>query len=460
MTGNPADPSMDLLWPMLDALGGDLPSNVRIVGSGSLPSPFRVTDLAVASIAAAGICLDSLMNYGDHGRLRKITVDRGLASHWFKATLRPRGWDLPPVWDAIAGDYEASDGWIRLHTNARRHRAAALRVLGVRDDRHDVVDAVRRWTVSDLEQAVVDAGGAAAAMHSIDAWQRHAQGTSVRAEPLVFHESTRPALPPLDLGGVRPRRPLAGVRVLDLTRVLAGPVATRLLAGWGADVLRIDPPDWDEPGVVPEIMLGKKTARLDLTIDADRERFTELLSSADLLMHGYRTDALDKLGFGQLVRDNIRPGLIDVALNAYGWTGPWSGRRGFDSLVQMSSGIADEGMRAYGRRRPTPLPVQAIDHATGYLLAASALRALALHRESGRGSRWRVSLARTAELLIDSGRQEANGPTPLGEPTLSDGIEGTTWGPAQRVVPPLSVEDAPLHWDRPARAIGADAAAW
>jgi CoA transferase family III len=460
MTSDYADRSMDLLSPILGALGVELPSNVRVVGAGSLASTFRVTDLAVASIAAAGICLDSLMNHDDHGRLGKITVDRGLASHWFKATLRPRGWDVPPVWDPIAGDYEASDGWIRLHTNARRHRTAARRALGVRDDPRDVVDAVRRWTVNDLEQAVVDAGGAAAAMHSIDEWRRHAQGTSVRTEPVVSHELSGLAAPPLDLRGVRPRRPLAGVRVLDLTRVLAGPVATRLLAGWGAEVLRIDPPDWDEPGVVPEIMLGKKTARLDLTIDTDRERFTELLSTADLLVHGYRTDALDRLGFGQRVRDNIRPGLIDVALNAYGWTGPWSGRRGFDSLVQMSSGIADEGMRAYGRRRPTPLPVQAIDHATGYLLAASALRAIARYRETRQGSRWRVSLARTAQLLIDSGRQDVNDPATLGEPALSDGIEDTTWGPAQRLVPPLTVKDAPLHWDRPARAIGADAASW
>jgi crotonobetainyl-CoA:carnitine CoA-transferase CaiB-like acyl-CoA transferase len=207
-------------------------------------------------------------------------------------------------------------------------------------------------------------------------------------------------------------------------------------------------------------MLGKKTARLDLTIDADRERFTELLAGADVLVHGYRTDALENLGFGQGVCDDIRPGLIDVALNAYGWTGPWIRRRGFDSLVQMSCGIADEGMRVYGRSLPTPLPVQGIDHATGYLMAASAIRGLDGRRENGRGSRWRVSLARTAQLLIDGGRQDAPGSATLREPALSDGIEDTTWGPAQRIVPPLDVPNAPLFWDRPARAIGADAAAW
>ncbi len=250
------------------------------------------------------------------------------------------------------------------------------------------------------------------------------------------------------------------MRVLDLTRVLAGPVATRLLAGWGAKVLRIDPPDWDEPAVIPEVMLGKKTARLDLTFDADRERFTTLLAGADVLVHGYRPDALENLGFGQAARDNIRPGLIDVALSAYGWTGPWNRRRGFDSLVQMSCGIAEQGMRTYQRERPMPLPVQALDHAAGYLLAASAIRGLADRRDNGLGGRWRVSLARIAQLLIDGGLAEGTGGAPLAEPPLTDAIEGTTWGPAHRIHPPLTVADAPLHWDRPARAIGTDAPTW
>jgi hypothetical protein len=450
----------DLLTPMLDALGPGPSSNVRVVGAGSLPSAFRVTDLAVAAIAAAGICLDRLVGEDEQQRPRTITVDRALASHWLHLSIRPDGWALPPVWDPLTGDYQASDGWIRLHMNAPRHRAAAVNLLGVAPDRGEVAEVVRRWTVGELEQAVVDAGGAAAAMRSIEQWQRHPQGRSVRAEPLIWHESTGPAVPHRDLRGVGTRGPLARVRVLDLTRVLAGPVATRLLAGWGAEVLRIDPPDWDEPAVVPEVMLGKKTARLDLRIDADRERFIDLLSGTDVLVHGYRADALENLGFGQHVRDNIRPGLIDVALNAYGWTGPWKRRRGFDSLVQMSCGIAEQGMRTYQRGRPSPLPVQALDHATGYLIAAAAIRGLADRRENGLGSRWRVSLARIAQLLVDAGLQDPAGGAPLAEPTLMDAIEDTTWGPAQRIHPPLAVADLPLRWDRPARALGTDAASW
>ncbi len=161
-------------------------------------------------------------------------------------------------------------------------------------------------------------------------------------------------------------------------------MATRALAGLGATVLRIDPPDWDEPGVVPDMTLGKRTARLDARTPAGRARLHELLAGADVLVHGYRPGALEHLGLGDEERRRIRPGLVDVALDAYGWTGPWAGRRGFDSLVQMSAGIAERGMREAGADRPVPLPVQALDHATGWLMAAAAvalLRDLAADRQ-------------------------------------------------------------------------------
>jgi crotonobetainyl-CoA:carnitine CoA-transferase CaiB-like acyl-CoA transferase len=223
-------------------------------------------------------------------------------------------------------------------------------------------------------------------------------------------------------------------------------------------VLRIDPPWWDEPGVIPEVVLGKRTARLDLTVNSDRERFLELLAAGDVLVHGYRPGALEHRGIGAADRAAIRPGLVDVSLDAYGWTGPWAGRRGFDSLVQMSSGIADEGMRRGGRERPTPLPVQALDHATGYLMAAAALRGLAQRRREGTGSRWRLSLARTAALLIDSG--EAVDDAEPAAPAIDAAVEQTSWGPARRIAPPLTIPHARLYWDRPARVLGSDEPVW
>ena len=252
------------------------------------------------------------------------------------------------------------------------------------------------------------------------------------AEVLVWQEEGAPGglMPP----AVDPARPLAGLRVLDLTRVLAGPVATRFLAGFGAEVLRVDPPDWDEPGVVPDVTLGKRCARLDARTADGHARLCELLAEADVLVHGYRPGALDGLGLTPARRQAIRPGLVDVSLDAYGWTGPWTGRRGFDSLVQMSSGIADAGMRRFGTDKPTPLPVQALDHGTGYILAASVLRGLALRRDTGRGQIARASLARTAALLAASGPGDADGELRGPEAAdFADDAEQTAWGPMRRL---------------------------
>ena len=457
------DRSAALLDCILEALPLPGPrAEVRLPSGGTLPSALAVSELAQASIGAAGAAL-ARVAAGPDGLPAPVTVDRDLASAWFALSLRPDGWQLPPTWDSVAGDYPTADGWIRLHTNAPHHRAAALGVLGVPGSRTAVATEVARWSGDDLEAAVVGAGGAAAAMRSAAAWVAHPQGSAVAVEPLVHVERTAGGGGwPHRVPAADAERPLAGLRVLDLTRVLAGPVATRLLAGWGADVLRIDPPGWDEPAVVPEVTLGKRCAHLDLHEVPDRARLLELLAGADVVVHGYRPGALEGLGIGPDVRDVTRPGLVDVSLDAYGWTGPWVGRRGFDSLVQMSSGIAEAGQVAAGAEHPVPLPVQALDHATGYLLAAAALTGLALRSEDGCGSRWRTSLARMARLLVDSGVAptiEGDG-IDLAGLTPGAPVERTVWGDARRLPPPVVVEGAPLRWVRPAGPLGTSAPEW
>jgi crotonobetainyl-CoA:carnitine CoA-transferase CaiB-like acyl-CoA transferase len=325
-----------------------------------------------------------------------------------------------------------------------------------------VAQAVSGWSARELERAVVDAGGAAAAMRSIEAWAEHAQGRAVAAEPLVAFAKTGAVAPRWHASHDHPERPLAGVRVLDLTRVLAGPAATRLLAGWGAEVLRIDPLDWEEPALEIEMTLGKRCARLDLRSTRGRSQLLELLRSTDVLVHGYRPGALEGLGLGAGILQEARPGLVDVSLSAYGWSGPWWQRRGFDSLVQMSSGIAAAGRALTGEDTPAPLPVQALDHATGYIMAAAALSGLRLRQTEGVGSRWRTSLARTAQLLIGAGVRtpEQQPTTSIAPPTASSEVELTTWGPARRIAPPLLLAGAPLHWSLPARALGTDEPRW
>ena len=442
------------------ALGGNAHAvdNIAFTGIGELSSIYPVTDFASAAIATAALALLELREQRD-GEPRTATIDRRLASFWFGLSIRPIGWKLPPLWDPLAGDYRTRDGWIKLHTNAPRHRAAAERVLGPHADHDAMARTVAGWAKSDLEQAIVAAGGCAAAMRTATAWATHPQGRAVAAEPLAHIATTD--VGPAPEWPLPAARPLAGVRVLDLTRVLAGPVASRFLAAYGAHVLRIDPAGWDEPAVVPEVTLGKRCARLDLRRTDDRATFKALLSKADILLHGYRPGALDGLGFEPAARRALAPGLIDVGLSAYGFSGPWAARRGFDSLVQMSIGIADAGMRWRNADQPVPLPVQALDHATGYLMAAVAIRALTLRLAQGLGTVARLSLARTAQLLVAaSSDHPASALAPETSADLSPTIESTAWGQAQRLNPPLTLAGAPMRWDYPARQLGSAEPRW
>lgn len=440
------------------ALGGDPAGIDRLAfaGPGALPSAFAVSELAAGTVGAAVLAIAAWA-----GDTRAVRVDRRLASFWFQETIQPIGWQMPSPWDPIAGDYRTTDGWIRLHTNAPHHRAAALAVLGAPAEKPAVAERVGTWRADDLEAAVIAQGGCAATMRDLAAWRAHPHGQAVAAEPLIRLDPGSAAPSTVQAGLHDAERPLADIRVLDLTRVLAGPVATRFLAGFGADVLRIDPPDWQEPGVVPSVTLGKRCAHLDLRRAEDLRILRDLLARADILVHGYRPDALARLGLDAAERQRLRPGLVDVCLDAYGWTGPWAGRRGFDSLVQMSSGIAAEGMRHYATEAPRPLPVQALDHATGYLMATAAVMGLIRRRATGRGMIARASLARTAHLLTSLPPAPDSGPfAPMADADFTPEPEATSWGPARRLRPPVAIDGIPMRWDRGASALGSADPVW
>ncbi len=427
----------------------------QVAGTGALASAFAVSDLATASFAAVGYELARFMQASNLvATAPPVSVDHRLASLWFGYSFKPDGWEMPNLWDPIAGDYQAADGWIRLHTNLPRHRAAALKVLETQADRAAVTQAVRGWSISDLETRIVAQGGVAAAMRTRAEWLDHPQGRAVARDPLIgWHGPRRITL--RDQPRATAARPLSGLRVLDLTRVLAGPVSTRTLAGFGAQVLRIDPPDWDEPGVIPDISLGKRCAYLDLKSPEGIAQLQQLLSQADVFVHGYRPGALDALGLDKAKRDAIAPNRIEVTLDAYGWQGPWAKRRGFDSLVQMSAGIADAGRQWANAEKPTPLPVQALDHATGYLMAAAVLSALTEATLDRSIMDARLSLARTAELLASLAKAgAAENITKATAAGYTDQTEPSDWGPGHRLKPALEVGPAEMHWSRPATRLG------
>jgi len=418
-------------------------------------SAFAVSELAATSIGLASQALSDLL-----GQLAPISVNVRLASRWFQHSLTPLNRPPAALWDPFAGDYATADGWIRLHTNAPHHRAATERVLGQQADRAALAKGVAQWQAEALEQAVIEAGGCAAQMRSEQQWLQHPQGVAVSSEALIAQQATGDAPTP---GWQLPTaRPLLGVRVLDLTRIIAGPVATRFLASLGAQVLRIDPYGWQEPTLEEEITCGKRCARLDLKSKAGIAQLRDLIKHADVMVHGYRADALEKLGLDAESRRKLAPGLVDVSLNAWGWSGPWRNRRGFDSLVQMGCGIAEQGMSWSGNAKPTPLPVQALDHATGYMMAAAVLEGMRQRRENHVGWQARLSLARTARLLQQFGaspQQPQHGITAQHGDALAT-VEINAWGIAERLRAAAYLPGTPMICATPGVKLGSSAASW
>jgi hypothetical protein len=427
-----------------------------IAFNGYMPGPLPVTALLAETVALAGTALTRLTGQPSH----HVHVDARLCAFWGQTSCSPIGWVPPEPWDPFSAAFKGRDGWIRLHTNAPHHKSAAMRVLGAASTKDEVAAAISALRVTQLEQEIIDAGGAAAQMISWQNWQEHPQGREISRTPLVeWCEKPTESSAKLRNATYDSTRPLAGLRVLDLTRVLAGPVATRTLAGYGADVLRIDPISWDDPGLLQDTTIGKYRSGLDLKQAEDRAKFEALLTDADVLVHGYRPGALDGLGYDQAAFAQLNPSLIDISLSAYGWRGPWATRRGFDSLVQFSSGIAD--LYADDDGAPGKLPVQALDHAAGYIMAACCLEGLRAAKKKSVMSA-RTALARIAWLLCEVAPWQATDEPipPQNEGDFVPTIETSDWGDLKRLRSPLMVETVPMLWDVPAGELRKHPACW
>lgn len=365
--------------------------------------------------------------------------------------------------DPLSAFLPSADGWVRLHANYPHHRAALMRALGhPRAAGAGVPAAVAQRTGAELEAALAAAGGCAAAVRDAAAWAAEDAGAALAGRPLLDLEpglaGAAPELPPPP-DGAGPARPAAGLRVLDLTRVIAGPVGTRLLAALGADVLRVDAPRhaelapaWLDTGP------GRRSAHLQLRDRPDRERLHRLLDDADVLIMGYRPGALDRFGLGADALAEQHPQLCTVTLSAWGERGPWRGRRGFDSLVQAATGIAAACAPQDGGR-PGALPAQALDHGTGYLIAAAALRALTLRAREQRASHARLALARTATWLLEQGRAD-DAAAAIPAPDRYRTVLPSALGEVGVVRPPGTLDGLPLGWATGPAAPGADAPYW
>ncbi|HUJ88103.1 MAG TPA: CoA transferase [Burkholderiales bacterium] len=421
---------------------------------------YRVGTAGAAALAALGLAAARLWQ-GRGGRSQRISVDAAAAAASLRSTtyLRVNGKPASEVWAPLSGFYPVRDGWIRFHCNFPLHREAAYGVLGAAQERAAGEAASRGWAGEALEDAIHAAGGCAGYVRSGEIWARHPQAQAVAAQPLIEIERIGDA-PPEPLPAAP--RPLSGVRVLDLTRVLAGPTCARSLAEHGADVLKISAAHLADLGVVElDTGIGKLSARLDLRQEEDLHALRELVRRGDVFSQSYRPGALAARGFSPEELARLRPGIVCVSLSAWGASGPWRARRGFDSIVQSVSGMAQASAGADGK--PRLLPVSAIDYVSGYLMAFGAL--VALERRAREGGSWlvRVALARVGKWIVDLGGVDpAKGADELDAETLKSLLTEVD-APDGRIThlrPVLGMSLTPPRWERPPVPLGYHRPAW
>jgi len=319
---------------------------------------------------------------------------------------------------------------------------------------------MKNWKAIDFETAAADAGLVATALRRFDEWDASPQGQAIAAQPLITIERIGDApprtLPPL----AESQPPLAGLRVLDLTRVLAGPVGCRALAAFGAEVMLVNSPHLPNIEAIADTSRGKLSVHVDLRDEAGQAALAQLLAEAHVFVQGYRPGGIAGLGFGPQENALRRPGIVHVSLSAYGTQGPWAPRRGFDSLVQTAMGFNHAEGEAAGEGKPRPLPMQILDEATGYLIAMGA--AAALWRQQREGGSWhvQVSLAQTGHWLRGLGRipDGFEVARPKIEPWLESAASG--FGELRSMRLSAQLARTPVVWRRPSMPPGSHPARW
>ena len=427
-----------------------------------LPSSFRVDAAAAASIGASALAAEAIWRHRTNAG-QGVSIDLRHAAAEFRSERYLRIADTPPKdpWDPIAGAYPTADRWVRLHTNFPHHRDGILKLLACENTKESVAAALRRWKAEAFETAAFQAGMCVSAYRSLAQWDAHPHAQALAGLPPLRLERLHPA-PPRPFTA-NPTRPLSGLRVLDLTRVIAGPVAARTLAAHGADVLTVASPNIPNlPTLIADTGRGKRACAIDLETAEGRATLRALVEQADIFLQSYRPGALARHGFGPAQVAAMNPGIIVGTLSAYGESGPWAGKRGFDSLVQTATGFNHAEAEAAGSSSPKPLPCQALDHASGYLLALAAMAARL--RQAKEGGSWKVSvsLATTGHWLRSLGRIDGLATPDPGFDTITDLLEPSSFGitPTQTIRHAAAMSATPAHWPRGASTLGADQPVW
>ncbi len=449
------------IWS-LSGLSPDAVGYAQLSGSDPvLASSFSVGSAAQTSIASAALAACELGHVRGQDR-QTVTVAMAHAAQecvgWFSVNGQ-----VQDPWDNFSGLYACADGWVRVHANFAHHRDGALALLGLSSStaqRDDAQRVLRSWKALDFEAAAAERGLVVAALRSFAQWDAHPQAQAVAQQPLLSLERIDDA-PVLSLPSLRSDQlPLTGLRVLELTRIVAGPVAGRSLAAFGADVMLVNAPHLPNIGLIAETSRGKLSCHIDLRQADQRHAMDRLVSQADVFMQGYRPGGLEALGYGARTLAEKRPGIVVVSLSAYGEHGPWANRRGFDSLVQAATGFNLAEAEAAGVAHPKALPMQILDHATGYLMAFAACAAKARQLQEGGSWHARVSLAQTACWLRGLGRVVSGFSVAPTSPQAYLENYASGFGDLVAVRPSAQLSRTPAHWSRPSVPPGTHAPVW
>ena len=433
-----------------------------------LPTSFRIGDTSTAALSAVGLAVSDLWE-SRMGRRQEVSVDarRATASLRSGKYMQMDGAGVSTERNTVMGVYPTKDGrWSYLHCNFPNHRAAALSVLGVAEDRDAVIKAVAKWNAQDLEDAIIEAKGAGGMVRTMEEWAKHPQAAAIANLPLMeivkLADSPPEALP-------EGSRPLSGVRVLDLTRVLAGPTCARTLAEHGADVMKITGAHLPNIGYQEyDTGHGKLNAQLDLRETKDMETLRGLVSQTDVFSQGYRPGTLGGRGLSPEELAELRPGIVYISMCAFSHMGPWASRRGFDTVVQTVSGITNRQGDLFPGANPGPqfYPVSAIDYLTGYLMAFGGM--VALNRRVHEGGSWlvRISLAQVGRWLVSQGEiPEAdlkNIPAEFNPEEIASWstVSDTPMGKLRHLGPVLSLSETPPRWARTSVPLGHHDPVW
>jgi crotonobetainyl-CoA:carnitine CoA-transferase CaiB-like acyl-CoA transferase len=462
----------DALRTILPVAGwsADRAAAVEFIGDADpiLPTPFRIGVAGAAALGATGIAAADLWHRRT-GRWQSVGVNVRHATASLRSGhyLKVRDDRVSPEHNSIMGFYPTRDGrWSYIHANFVNHRKAALKVLGCEESREAVTRAVAAWNAADLEEAIIAANGAGGMVRSKAEWADHPQAAAIAALPLLEIVRIGDSAPePLTEGN----RPLTGIRVLDLTRVLAGPTCARTLAEHGADVMKISAPHLPNLGYQEfDTGHGKLSAYLDLREQCDVDRLRDLISRADVFAQGYRPGTLAARGLSAEELAVLRPGLVYVSLCAFGHTGPWGSRRGFDTVIQSVSGIAARQAEVVQGGSPGPqfYPASAIDYCTGYLMAAGAM--VALDRRAVEGGSWlvRISLAQVGKWIVDLGEVPKESLEDVPAEFSPEELNGwsmvteTPSGRLQHLKPVVQLSETPPSWARPSVPLGHHLPVW